>query len=113
MGGGGDMASLVLGLSMKVNGQLLRPGCFISEKSPWYPLDRRLGGPQSRSGRCGEEKNLLPLPGIEPQFLNRPVYSPVAIDVSIDMYHNIRFCLGTGRRALRRIFEPYRRTVIA
>jgi hypothetical protein len=23
-------------------------------KSPWYPLDRRLGGPQSRSGRDGE-----------------------------------------------------------
>jgi hypothetical protein len=29
-------------------------------KSPWYPLDGRLGGPQSRSGRCGEEKNLSP-----------------------------------------------------
>jgi hypothetical protein len=26
-------------------------------KSPWYPLDRRLGGPQSRSGCGGEEKN--------------------------------------------------------
>jgi hypothetical protein len=25
---------------------------------PWYPLDRRLVGPQSRPGRCGEEKNL-------------------------------------------------------
>jgi hypothetical protein len=23
-------------------------------KSPWYPLDRRLGGPQSRSGRGDE-----------------------------------------------------------
>jgi hypothetical protein len=27
-------------------------------KSPWYPLDRRLGGPLSHSGRGGEEKNL-------------------------------------------------------
>jgi hypothetical protein len=27
-------------------------------KSPWYPLDRRLGGPQSWSGCCGEKKNL-------------------------------------------------------
>jgi hypothetical protein len=35
-------------------------------KSPWYPLDRRLGGPQSRSGRGGEEKNPQPPPGIEP-----------------------------------------------
>jgi hypothetical protein len=26
-------------------------------KSPWYPLDRRLSGPQSRSGRGGKEKN--------------------------------------------------------
>jgi len=25
-------------------------------KSPWYPLDRRLGGPYSQSGRGGEEK---------------------------------------------------------
>jgi hypothetical protein len=33
---------------------------------PWYPLDRRLGGPQSRSGHGGEEKDSQPLPGIEP-----------------------------------------------
>jgi hypothetical protein len=31
---------------------------FTSGKEPRYPLDRRLGGPQSRSGRRGEEKNL-------------------------------------------------------
>jgi hypothetical protein len=29
-------------------------------KSPQYPLDRRLGGPQSRSERRGEEKILDP-----------------------------------------------------
>jgi hypothetical protein len=40
-------------------------------KSPRYPLDRRLGQPQSRSGRCGVDKNILTLPGIEP----RPVAS--------------------------------------
>jgi hypothetical protein len=34
-------------------------------KSPWYLLDRRLGGPQSRSGRGGEEKNSQPLPWLE------------------------------------------------
>jgi hypothetical protein len=38
-------------------------------KSPWYPLDRRLGGPQSRSGRGGEEKNSQPLPGLEPAII--------------------------------------------
>jgi hypothetical protein len=34
--------------------------------SPCYPLDRRFGGPQSRSGRGGEEKNSQPPSGIEP-----------------------------------------------
>jgi hypothetical protein len=29
-------------------------------ESPWYPLDRRLSGPQSRSGRGGEEAGLEP-----------------------------------------------------
>jgi hypothetical protein len=42
-------------------------------KSPWYPLDRRLGEPQSLSGRGGEEKNSQPLLGIEP-----PIIQPVA-----------------------------------
>jgi hypothetical protein len=36
-------------------------------KSPWYPFDRTLVGPQSRSGRGGEEKNSQSPPGIEPQ----------------------------------------------
>jgi hypothetical protein len=42
-------------------------------KSPLYPLDRRLGGPQSRSGRGGEEKNSQHIPGLEP-----PIIQPVA-----------------------------------
>jgi hypothetical protein len=32
----------------------------LQGKSPWYPLDRGFGGPQSRSGRGGEEKNSQP-----------------------------------------------------
>jgi hypothetical protein len=44
----------------------LRP-LYCRGKSPRYPLDRRLGGPQSRSGRCGEDKNLLRLPRNEPR----------------------------------------------
>jgi hypothetical protein len=35
-------------------------------KNPWYPLDRRLCGPQSRSGRGGENKNSQPSLGIKP-----------------------------------------------
>jgi hypothetical protein len=43
-------------------------------KEPPYPLDRRLGGHQSRSGPCGVQKNHLSLPGIEHrhvQFVDR------------------------------------------
>jgi hypothetical protein len=32
---------------------MLRP-LYSHRKRPWYPLDRRLGGPQSRSGRGGD-----------------------------------------------------------
>jgi hypothetical protein len=59
---------------------------YPKEKSTWYPLVRRLGGSQSRSGRGGEEKNSQPppgrddkeksshpLPGIDP-----PIIQPVA-----------------------------------
>jgi hypothetical protein len=43
-----------------------RPGRFTpGETAPLYPLDKRLGGPQSRSGRGSEEKEVLPLPRIK------------------------------------------------
>jgi hypothetical protein len=57
---------------MEVSGQLQAPAALPQGKSPWYPLDRRLGGPQSRSGRGGEEKNSQPPPGIEPPSSSRP-----------------------------------------
>jgi hypothetical protein len=37
-------------------------------KRLWYPLARRLGEPQSRSGRSGVEKNSQPLWGGRPNF---------------------------------------------
>jgi hypothetical protein len=39
---------------------------YLQGKSPWYALNRRLCGPQSQSGRRGEEKNSQPPSGIEP-----------------------------------------------
>jgi hypothetical protein len=39
------------------------PPTLAPGKQPPVP---RLGGPQSQSGGCGQENNLLPLPGIEP-----------------------------------------------
>jgi hypothetical protein len=49
---------------------------YPQEKSPCYPLDRRLSGPQSLSGRDDEEKNSQPPPGIEPWNPERPARSP-------------------------------------
>jgi hypothetical protein len=42
---------------MEVSGQLHAPAALPLEKSPRFPLHRGLDGPQSRSGRGGEEKN--------------------------------------------------------
>jgi hypothetical protein len=66
--GSGDVAPLNLWLGTRwrrVVSFTPRP-LYSQGKSPWYPLDRRLGGPQSRSGRGGEEKNSHPPPEIEP-----------------------------------------------
>jgi hypothetical protein len=51
---------------------------YPRRKSPQYPVDRRLGGPQSRSWRGGEEKKIpsLLLPGNDPV---RPGCSLVSI----------------------------------
>jgi hypothetical protein len=49
-------------------------------KSPHYPLNRRLGGTQSRSWHCEEEKNVLSLPGIESrQSSPQPVAIPTKL----------------------------------
>jgi len=52
---------------MEVSGQIHIPVTLSQGKDPRFPLDRRLDGPQSQFGRGGEEKNSLPLLGIEPQ----------------------------------------------
>jgi hypothetical protein len=51
-------------------------------KSPRYPLDRRLGGPHNRSGRCAEEKNSQPPPGIELRLLKKRFVHTVFLTVS-------------------------------
>jgi hypothetical protein len=58
-------------------------------KSPWYPLDRKLGGPQSRSGRGGEEKNSQPPPGIVPKNPDHVAHIPTLYRLSYR---------GSGRR---------------
>jgi hypothetical protein len=50
---------------MEVSGEIHAPAALLPGKEPLYPLDRRMGGSQSRSGRGGEKQNSQPLPGIE------------------------------------------------
>jgi hypothetical protein len=52
-------------------------------KNHRYPLDRRLGGPQSRSGQGAEEKNSQLPPGIELRSSDRPAHSPVAMPTEL------------------------------
>jgi hypothetical protein len=45
-----------------------RPSLFSpKERAPRYQFYKRLGGPQSRSGRCGVQRDFLPPPGTEPR----------------------------------------------
>jgi hypothetical protein len=64
-GSGGSSTILNLGTRWRRVISFTSLSLYPQGKSPRYPLDRRLCGPQSRSGCCGEEKNLA-LPGIEP-----------------------------------------------
>jgi hypothetical protein len=60
--GGGciDPHSFYLGTSWKWVVIFTSRPLYPRGKSPWFPLDRRLGGPQNRSGRHGEKKILAP-----------------------------------------------------
>jgi hypothetical protein len=59
---------------------------YSQGKSPWYPLDRRLGGPQSQSGCSGEEKNFQPL--LE---LKTPITQPIAQHYIIEISQLITY----------------------
>jgi hypothetical protein len=51
---------------------------YTQGKSPWYPLHSRLGGPQSRSGHGGKEKNSQLLPGFEPLDRRREMHTKLS-----------------------------------
>jgi hypothetical protein len=55
-----DLRILDLGTRWRWVVSLTPRPLYSQGKSPWYPLDRRLGDPQSLPGRGGEEKNSQP-----------------------------------------------------
>jgi hypothetical protein len=58
---------------MEVSDQLQARDALSPENRLRYSMDGRLGGPQSWSGRYGEENNLAPAGGSSP---GRPARSP-------------------------------------
>jgi hypothetical protein len=72
--GSGGVAPRINDLGTRGGWSASQPVRFVPQgKSPWYPLDKRLGWPQSRSRRGCEEKNSQLLPGLEP-----PIIQPLA-----------------------------------
>jgi hypothetical protein len=60
-------------LILALGGGLMPLPLYPQGNSTQYSFDRKLGGPQSRSGCCAEEKNPFPLLGIEPSSVVQPV----------------------------------------
>ena len=60
---------------MEVADKSHAPAALPSEQEAAYQLNRRLGGPHSRSERFGEEENILPLPGLERRIVQPAAYS--------------------------------------
>jgi hypothetical protein len=58
---------------------------FTPRQTPRYTLDRRMSGPQSRSGRGGEKKNSQPPQGIEPRS-SRPGTKTNECQTSLSAY---------------------------
>jgi hypothetical protein len=54
-------------------------------------VDRRLGGPQSRSEHGGEEKNSQPLPGLEPPIIQTVVQRYTTEQTSITYNHTLSY----------------------
>jgi hypothetical protein len=63
---------------------------YSQGKNPWYPLNKRLGGPQSHPGRGGEEKNSQPPPGIKPYNPDRPARSPALYRLNYHGSYKVR-----------------------
>jgi hypothetical protein len=64
------------------------PPHYPQEKSPWYPLERRVRGPHSLSGRGGEEKNTQLLPRLDrsPALYHWAILAPILTSVASIFY---------------------------
>jgi hypothetical protein len=65
-------------------------------KSPWYPVDRRMGGPQSRSGHGGDEEKSChcprPPPGSETQEKYAIPEAFTAVKIQVEVFWLVTAC---------------------
>jgi hypothetical protein len=78
MSGGMTPCILALGTRWRWVVSFMHRTLYPQGKRSRYTLDRRMCGPQIRSGRGGEERNSQPLPGTEPYNPDRAARSLVA-----------------------------------
>jgi hypothetical protein len=86
---------------LEVSGQLHATAALPPGKDPRYPLDRRLGGPQSRSGRFGAEKILDPT--------GTRVLSPSVVQPVASRYTDYAISAPVPCHSVRNYIVPYRR----
>jgi hypothetical protein len=67
---------------------------YLLEKNPWYPLNRKLGRPQSWSGHGSEDTNSQPLLGLENLFIQSVAQYIITQSGSyqISFYSRVRHC---------------------
>jgi hypothetical protein len=88
--------------------QLHVPAALPPGKSSWYPLYRRLGGPQSRSGRYGEMKILAPIGTRTPTSWSP---SPLAVAIPTMLFRLHAYILVGKLEERRPLGRPRRRWV--
>jgi len=102
LGSGGITPSIIdLGSRWRWVVSFTRLPLYPQGKSPWHPLDKRLDGPQSRSGRGGIEKNSRPLSEFHPLIIQlvaqsvfeNPMSYPLpcfVVFISVERKHLVR-----------------------
>jgi hypothetical protein len=80
---------------MEVSGQLHAPVALPPGKQPSVTIVQEAGlAPETFLILWRIEKNLLPLPGIEPRHLSRPARSPVPIPTVLSLKSSVIYIHG-------------------
>jgi hypothetical protein len=87
MGGGGVIAPFLSSALDGAEWLASRPGHFtLQGKTTHPPGTNWIRGWAGPFGRCGKEKNILPLEGIKPRFLGGLALDPVAIPTELSIF---------------------------